>query len=145
MHHTQTAKRVTTNVCLPLSPISRLPFLCSLLREATEGLDEGIYSAAFYTENFGYKLTTLFYPNGLKAEKNNSYPFTLLQQGVKKRHLTSFTFQKKVKFKLTDQRKIKTKGKMLLLRSYQKKLHIAIEGLKTKRTLDMGVLKLYLT
>ena len=46
---------------------------------------------------------------------------------------------------LTDQRKIQTKGKMLLLRSYQKKLHIAIEVLKTKRTLDMGVLKLYLT
>lgn len=94
MHHTQTAKRVTTNVSLPLSPISRLPFLCSLLREAIEDLDEGIYSAAFYTENFGYKLTTLFYPNGLKAEKNNSYPFTVLQQGVKITPSYQFYFPK---------------------------------------------------
>lgn len=36
-----------------------------------ESVNERIYSATFYTENFGYKLTTLFYPNGLKAEKNN--------------------------------------------------------------------------
>lgn len=75
-----------------------------LKKEAKDDVNLRITSAPFYTEHYGYKLVVAFYPNGNGCAKNDfiSVFYTVMKGEYDA--LLPWSFKRKVKFTLLDQR-----------------------------------------